>query len=39
MGQVADELAGRLVSLFRNDSSGRRPCFGRDERMQTDAAQ
>jgi len=38
MGQVADELAGRLVSLFRNDSSGRRPCFGRDERMQTDAA-
>jgi len=38
MNQVADELASRLVSLFRNDESGRRPCFGREERMQTDPA-
>ena len=36
MSGVADELSKRLVSLFRNDVSGRRPCFGREERMQND---
>jgi hypothetical protein len=36
--EVADHLSDRLVSLFRNDASGRRPCFGRDEKMQTDPA-
>ncbi len=34
--QVADELAERLISLFRDDASGRRPCFGNTERMQSD---
>ena len=38
MNQVADELSNRLVSLFRNDESGRRPCFGREQRMQNDPA-
>ena len=34
--QVADELARRLISLFRDDDNGRRPCFGDVEKMQTD---
>jgi len=38
MSEVADELSQRLVSLFRDDASGRRPCFGREERMQHDPA-
>jgi hypothetical protein len=38
LGAVADELSDRLVGLFRNDANGRRPCFGNDERMQTDPA-
>lgn len=33
---VADDLRGRLISLFLNDSSGRRPMFGSTERFQTD---
>ena len=36
MSEVADELSQRLVGLFRDDASGRRPCFGREERMQND---
>jgi hypothetical protein len=36
--EVADELSQRLISLFRSGPDGRRPCFGRDERMQTDPA-
>ncbi len=34
LGQVADELGGRLVSIFLNDPNGRRPVFGYDERFQ-----
>jgi hypothetical protein len=37
-GEVADELTDRLVSLFLLDASGRRPCFGDVEKMQTDAS-
>jgi len=33
---VADDLWARLVSLFLPDQSGRRPCFGGVERLQTD---
>ncbi len=36
LGAVADELTDRLVSLFLLDASGRRPCFGDVEKMQTD---
>jgi hypothetical protein len=38
LGQVADELGRRLVSIFLNDSDGRRPVFGSDERFQNDPA-
>jgi Mannosylglycerate hydrolase MGH1-like glycoside hydrolase domain len=38
LGQVADQLSDRLVTLFRNDGSGRRPCFGSDPMLQTDPA-
>ncbi len=36
LGQVADELGRRLVSIFLNDQNGRRPVFGSDERFQND---
>jgi len=36
LAAVADKLEDRLVSLFRNDSKGRRPCFGDVVRLQTD---
>ncbi len=36
--EVADDLTDRLVSIFRADSSGRRPVFGKYERFQTDPA-
>ncbi len=39
LSQVADELAGRLVSLFLDDpASGRRPVFGPYEKFQRDPA-
>jgi hypothetical protein len=28
LGQVADEIESRLISLFTRDEHGRRPCFG-----------
>jgi hypothetical protein len=34
--QVADEIARRLVALFMPDSSGRRPCHGKDHRFADD---
>ena len=37
LDEVASGLARRLVSLFVDDADGRRPAFGRFERMQTDA--
>jgi hypothetical protein len=36
--EIADDLAERLVTIFRNDSSGRRPVFGAYERFQSDPA-
>ncbi|HJV09260.1 MAG TPA: hypothetical protein VJ653_06245, partial [Acidimicrobiales bacterium] len=36
--EVADELSRRLVSIFLDDASGRRPVFGDIERFQTDPA-
>jgi hypothetical protein len=37
LGQVADEIAGRLVSIF-SDRDGRRAVFGGYEKFQTDPA-
>jgi hypothetical protein len=34
--QVADELGGRLISIFVPDEDGRRPVFGTDEKFQND---
>ena len=36
--QVADDLAGRLVSILTEDAAGRRPVFGDEELFQTDPA-
>ena len=38
LDQVADELAGRLSSIFALGPDGRRPVFGSDVRSQTDPA-
>jgi mannosylglycerate hydrolase MGH1-like protein len=36
LGEIADDLADRLVGIFRRDGNGRRPVFGECEKMQTD---
>ena len=36
LGEAADELARRLVSIFLDDERGRRPVYGPYERFQTD---
>jgi hypothetical protein len=36
LAEVAAELSRRLSSIFLRDESGRRPAFGKDERMQVD---
>jgi hypothetical protein len=36
--QIADELAGRLISTFLDDADGRRPAFGPAEKLQRDPA-
>jgi len=36
LDEVADELTGRLISIFLDDPSGRRPVFGDIERFQSD---
>ncbi len=38
LGQVAQDLRQRLVSIFLVGPDGRRPCFGGVERLQTDPA-
>ncbi len=38
LAEVASELSARLVSLFLEDESGRRPVFGASGRFQTDPA-
>ena len=34
--EIADELRGRLINIFRRDEKGRRAVFGKYEKMQTD---
>ena len=34
--EIAKELGRRLVKIFRKDEQGRRPCFGDNEKLQTD---
>ncbi len=34
--EIADDLRGRLIAIFRRDASGRRPVFGSCAKMQTD---
>jgi len=36
LGQIADELAGRLTSIFLRDEQGRRPVFGTNTIFQND---
>ena len=36
LGQVADELSGRLTSIFLRDEQGRRPVFGTNTTFQND---
>jgi hypothetical protein len=36
INEVADELSQRLTRIFRKDANGRRPAYGRDERLQND---
>ncbi len=36
LGQAADEIGRRLVSLFLPDANGKRPCHGDDTRYATD---
>ena len=36
LGQIADELAGRLTSIFLRDEQGRRPVFGTNTTFQND---
>ncbi len=38
LGDVADDLSRRLIGIFLDDSSGRRPVFGDTELFQTDPA-
>jgi len=38
LDEIVGDLHDRLISLFVKDSSGRRPCFGGTEKMQTDPA-
>jgi hypothetical protein len=38
LSAIADNLDHRLVSIFLNDASGRRPVFGANEQLQTDPA-
>ena len=38
LGQIAQDLRQRLISIFLVGPDGRRPCFGDVERLQTDPA-
>jgi hypothetical protein len=38
LAEVADDIRDRLVGLFLRDAGGRRPVFGRFERLQSDPA-
>lgn len=34
--QIADDLSHRMINIFKRDTSGRRPAFGENEKLQTD---
>jgi len=36
LDEIADEISRRLISIFQQDSSGRRPVFGGNEKFQSD---
>ena len=36
LNEIADEISRRLISIFQQDSSGRRPVFGGNEKFQSD---
>ncbi len=36
LGQVADDLSSRLISLFQSDAAGHRPIHGMDDKYKTD---
>ncbi|HEX5189894.1 MAG TPA: hypothetical protein VFW16_10155 [Streptosporangiaceae bacterium] len=38
LGQIAVDLSDRLITIFGRDASGRRPCFGGTEPLQSDPA-
>jgi hypothetical protein len=38
LGEIGEDIRRRLISLFLVGEDGRRPCFGRVDRMQTDPA-
>jgi Mannosylglycerate hydrolase MGH1-like glycoside hydrolase domain/Glycosyl hydrolase family 63 C-terminal domain len=38
LGEIAADLSDRLISLFARDATGRRPCFGGTEPLQSDPA-
>ena len=38
LAEIGDDVRRRLISLFLVGEDGRRPCFGRVEKMQTDPA-
>jgi hypothetical protein len=35
-GAMAEEVANRMIAIFKHDSSGQRPCFGRYRKFQED---
>ena len=37
LNDIADDLSGRLIQIFRRDANGRRAVFGGNETFQTDA--
>jgi hypothetical protein len=38
LAEIAEDIRRRLISLFLMGDDGRRPCFGRVEKMQADPA-
>jgi hypothetical protein len=33
---IAEDAANRMIAIFKRDATGRRPCFGRYEKFQSD---
>jgi glycogen debranching enzyme len=38
LGEVADQISGRLIGIFERDGDGRRPLYGGTEKFQSDPA-